>query len=67
MVQKCTIFFICIQVIVCSAYILHIVLSFFSAFFVFLAKVSKGIKNPEPFDFKGFRNVWVERFELSAS
>ena len=56
-----------IQGTVGAAYYLHIVYSSFSAFFVFLAKVRKGKENPEPFDFKGFRNVWVERFELSAS
>ena len=46
---------------------MHMVLSFLSAFFVFFGKVREGIKNPEAFIFKGFRSVWVERFELSAS
>ena len=56
-----------IQGIVGFDHYLTMITSFFSVFFVFLEKVREGIKNPGAFDFKGSGEVWVERFELSAS
>ena len=53
--------------IILSAYHLHTIYSFFSAFFVFLAIVREGIEKPGSPYFKDFRDVWVRRFELPAS
>ena len=56
-----------IQSIVPAEHELNTVISSFSVFFVFLERIQEGKEKPEPFDFKGFRCVWVRGFEPPAS